>query len=221
MLSLPPGKQLTKFAATEIFDDMLGINNPKIAYILSYTGLSILGNYACERAIANLTAETGKVEDFDPKNPKHMELIKGEKYGYNTYAGPPDPTNPEAVANWVAAGKLKVIEGADGKMALVGSKPYAFGSVHTGANSPSFPKALNMKYPCSLPKNLQGITFGWCHQATNATLLASGFSNVVTQTSGNFSTFITTFVYGDYGGGLMIKANSVYEAYNNWGKGRQ
>ena len=77
-----------------------------------------------------------------------------------------------------------------------------------------------MKYPSGVPFQ-KGITFGWCHQAANATLLNAGFSNVVTQTSGNYSTFLTTALYGNYGGGLMIKANSIHEAYNNWEKGRQ
>ena len=221
VLSTPPGQQLTRFTANEIFDDMFGVNNPKTAYILSYTTLSIAGNYGFERAFANLTAEPGKVVDFDPNNPKHIEAARKEGYGYNSYGGPPNPTNPDK--SWVAqiSSDLKVIEGKNGNIALVGSRPYALGSVHTGVSSPNFPKALNMNYPSNLPRNLQGFTFGWCHQASNATLLASGFSNVVTQTSGNYSTFLTTALYGNYGGGLMIKANSVYEAYNNWEKGRQ
>src|SRR5204863_962414 len=109
----------------------------------------------------------------------------------HSYGGPPDPTNPEGVANWVAAGKVKVIGGTNGKLALVGSRPYGLGSVHTGADSPNFPKALNMKYPSNLPFH-KGTTFGFCHQASNATLLKAGFSNVVTQTSGNYSTYLTT-----------------------------
>ncbi|GEM_PF-4297863 len=221
VLSTPPGKQLTKFTANEIFDDMFGVNNPETAYMLSYTTLTIIGNYGFERAFANIMAEPGAVKNLDPKNVKHQEGIRGEKYGYDSFGDGPDPTNPEATANWVAAGKVKVIEGKNGNMAFFGERPYGPG-VHTGANSPNFPQALNMKSPSGLPlpKGLQLATFGTCHQAANATLLNAGFSNVATQVSGNFSTFATTAIYGNYGGGLMIKANSVREAYNNWEEGR-
>ncbi len=219
-MSLPPAQQLTRFMANEVYDDIFGFS-PRTAYIIAYIDVSMATSMAFESAFANIMADPGVVKDFDINNPKHRDLIKNEKYGYNTYGGPPDPTNPEAVANWVAAGKVKVIEGANGNMALVGSRPYALGSVHTGANSPNFPKALNMKYPSNLPRNLQGFTFGWCHQASNATLLKAGFSNIVTDIFPNYFTYATTFVYGNYGGGLVQKAYSGYQAYNNWEKGRQ
>ena len=217
-LESSPGRRLTNWVANEIYDDILGFS-PRTAYMLAYIDLSMTGNYLFERGIVNLTAERGNVVDFDTNNPKHMDLIRGEKYGYNSFGLGQDPTNPDATANWAVYGKLKVIEGQNGKLALTGARQWKLGAVHTGANSPNFPEALNMKYPSSLPRKVQGFTFGWCHQASNATLLKAGFSNVVTQTSGNFSTYLTTFVYGNYGGGLMIKANSIYQGYNNWEKG--
>lgn len=62
----------------------------------------------------------------------------------------------------------------------------------------------------------KATTFGFCHQATNATLLQAGFSNVVTEITGNYSTFLTTALYGNYGGGLVQKAFSGYQADKNW-----
>jgi len=223
VLSTPPGKQLTRFTADEIFDDMFGVNNPETAYMLAYTTLTIIGNYGFERAFANIMADPGTVSKFDPNNPDHKALAlnkNGEASGYHSFGK--NPTNPDT--SWNPAirdnSNLWVITKNNGDMALVGDVPYSSG-VHTGAKATSFPKALNMEYPRGNLPFQKGLTFGTCHQAANATLLNAGFSNVVTQTSSNFSTFATTAIYGNYGGGLMIKANSVHEAYNNWEKGRQ
>jgi hypothetical protein len=213
---MPIAQWTTKNVAHYYFDNILGMS-PRTAYIFSYLAISTGVNLGAERLYASLTAEQGVVSDFDPDNPQERALIKNEKYGYNSFGGGPDSTNPEATANWVAAGKLKVVEGANGNVALAGERPYLFGSVHIGANSPNFPKALNMKYPSSIPFS-KGTTFGFCHQAANASLLEAGFSNVVTETSGNFSTYITTFIYGNYGGGLVQKAYNGYQADKNWGR---
>ena len=66
----------------------------------------------------------------------------------------------------------------------------------------------------------KGTTFGFCHQATNATLLNAGFSNVVTDIFPNYSTYVTTMLYGNYGGGLVQKAHSAYQANTEWQNGR-
>lgn len=72
-----------------------------------------------------------------------------------------------------------------------------------------------MKNPGGIPFS-KGTTFGFCHQATNATLLKAGFSNVVSDIFPNYSTRLTSFVYGNYGGGLVHKVYSGYQANSNW-----
>ena len=162
-----------------------------------------------------MMGEQGAVSNFDINNPEHVKAIKdSELSGYNSFGS--KPTNPSKDIAWFYNANLKVITGKNGNIALWGEKPYGI-AVHTGASSPNFSKALNMKYPNGLLGQFQkGTTFGFCHQAANATLLNAGFSNVATQLSNNFSTHLTTFVYGNYGGGLVQKAWNGYQADKNW-----
>lgn len=214
-MRLPITQWATENYAHYYFDNVLGMR-PSTAYTWSYVTISTAASLGFERAFANMTAQPGTMEDFDINNPRHRELMESERYGYNSYGD--SPTNP--AKSWVANdnSNLKVITGKNGKMALVGDTKYAGVAVHTGANSNSFPKALDLHNPSSIPFQ-KGTTFGFCHQATNATLLKSGFSNVVTQTSGNFSTYVTTAVYGNYGGGLVQKAYNGYQAHSQWESG--
>jgi RHS repeat-associated protein len=194
-------------------DNVLGMS-PRTAYIVSTIVISTAVSLGFERGFGSMMGEQGTVSDFDINNPAHKEAAKKAGYGYNSFGDGANATNPDT--EWVAQiqSDLKVVQGADGKIAIVGSRPYVAGSLHTGANSPNFPKALNMKNPSSMPFQ-KGTTFGFCHQAANATLLKAGFSNTVAEIFPNYSTYATTFVYGNYGGGLAQKAFSGYQADKN------
>lgn len=202
-----------------LFDNVLGMS-PEVAYTVSSLQTSTALSLGFESAFAGMMAEPGMVKNFDPNNPKHKEAARKGGYGYDTFGDGANATNPDKEWAGMITTNLKVIEGADGRIAIVGARNYGPGALHTGANSPNFPQALNMKNPGRLPFS-KGTTFGWCHQAANATLLRAGFSNTVAEIFPNYSTYATTFLYGNYGGGLVQKAYSGYQANNNWEKGRQ
>lgn len=72
--------------------------------------------------------------------------------------------------------------------------------IHTGASSSNFPGSGMIKL---VPDSWYGTLYGTCHQFSNATLLMSGISNTVVDIYPHWSTFLSTAVYGNYGGGLM------------------
>lgn len=196
------------------YDNVMGMR-PSTAYTWSYVTISSAASLSFERGFANMTAETGMVENFDMNNPEHRALLENKGNGFDTYSAE-TYTNPAKDAGWVAreTSHLKVIKGSNGRLALVGDQRYILGAVHTGATSPNFLSTVNTPQPSFIPYS-KLTTFGSCHQATNATLLKSGFSNVVTGTSGNYSTYITTAVYGNYGGGLVQKALYAHQSQSD------
>ena len=87
--------------------------------------------------------------------------------------------------------------------------------IHTGAIAKNFSSngvskiASNWQY---------GTIFGTCHQAANATLLAGGINRTVADIYPQWSTYATTFVYGNYGGGLVSKISTGSQANENYKK---
>ncbi|MDD3375050.1 MAG: hypothetical protein PHY73_04935 [Candidatus Omnitrophica bacterium] len=83
------------------------------------------------------------------------------------------------------------------------------GAQHTSANvlNVSADKTLN---PYSY------ATWGTCHQATNATLLKAGISFTILDLGVSWDMYVTTAVYGNYGGQLGTRIWAGAEASNNY-----
>lgn len=76
--------------------------------------------------------------------------------------------------------------------------------------------------------NIQGYTggkinsafygsWGVCHTAVNSALLKAGYSStLISLGQGGWSTFLSTAVYGNYGGGLYRSAYAGYQSYNDY-----
>lgn len=57
------------------------------------------------------------------------------------------------------------------------------------------------------------LTSGVCHTSINISLLNAGFSSTVTSlNAGGWSTYLSTGIYGNYGGGLY---RNVFNGYNS------
>lgn len=69
------------------------------------------------------------------------------------------------------------------------------GAQHTSANM--------LKYSSSLKVNPSSyLLWGTCHQAANLTLLGSGVSSTILNISPTWDMYVTTAIYGNYGGQL-------------------
>jgi hypothetical protein len=96
------------------------------------------------------------------------------------------------------------IQGQSQPTAVLGTGKFGFDALlHTGVSSSAFPGA-GMERLAFGNSFLDGYAtvFGVCHQASNATLLASGISSTVWDLAPHLSTFASTAVYGNYGGQL-------------------
>lgn len=54
-----------------------------------------------------------------------------------------------------------------------------------------------------VPDAFYGSVYGVCHQGVNASLLSAGLSDTAFSLYPGWDTFLSTAIYGNYGGGLV------------------
>jgi hypothetical protein len=86
------------------------------------------------------------------------------------------------------------------------------GAQHSSAN------ALTVSSSASQLNPWRYATWGVCHQATNMTLLNGGISSTILDLGSSFDMFVTTAVYGNYGGQLGNRAFTSINAYRDEGR---
>jgi hypothetical protein len=189
------GRQFIDRFANEVFDDAFGINNPRVAHDFASFFAHTAATLTFEWAFANLVAKpaVGK-RPYDPKKDNLSEFKGLDPYDAGTV--PPEGFTPEQIDVFV--------DKTDKAIAATGHRPLKRVKwlTHIGSSGkmPS-PAALKVGNPSDMGA-LYGIT-GVCHQVSNMSLLQSGLTNTVLATS--WDTYLSTFAYGTYGGGLPYK----------------
>lgn len=191
----------------EFFDDVLGMK-PKTAYIWSSIVSHIAATWALERVLANMVADPiSSQRSYDAKNKADLEL-KENPEGYDPFGRYPGQEGDPIKLELFKDNELTTLVGKDeAVLSIVGedvksgglTKIKGFHPKHIGAIAKDFPESGITKIA---PRWWYGTLYGTCQQATNATWLMSGISNTVTDIYPHWSTYLSTTLYGNYGGGL-------------------
>ena len=208
-LQSPAGQNLTDWTGQNIYDNILGMR-PSTARIWATIDLSMTSSYLIERSIANIIADPVQKVPFDSN--KHT--IEGDSYQGKMFG--PNPSGGRFKTNELWAlmqngEQVGTVGGARvGALGLDG--PLSFLQIdHTGINLRGLKNAAKIN-PYAY------LTSGVCHTGTNISLLNAGFSSTVTSLGvGGWSTYLSTGIYGNYGGGLY---RSVFNGYNSDYRGR-
>ncbi len=111
--------------------------------------------------------------------------------------------------------KVLAIVGEDVKSGGLSKLKLGLQPKHIGAIGEDFTKSGMIKIA---PDWWYGTLYGTCQQATNATLLMSGISNTVTGLYPHWSTYLSTTLYGNYGGGLPRSVYTGIQASQDYRK---
>ncbi|OGW83658.1 MAG: hypothetical protein A2987_04765 [Omnitrophica bacterium RIFCSPLOWO2_01_FULL_45_10] len=212
VLGTGEGRQLIERVGKEVFVDILGMS-PKRAYRWSSIFMNIITSFAFEWAFASLISNPISAEKYDPA--KHTRSggsvsPKGPIYG-------PSPSEntlfsqDELISLVDKTGKQVGTLGVARVPALGLDEGLSFlGVNHTGASMTALTGSTKLS-PFTY------LTYGVCHTATNVSFLQAGFgSNLITLGSGGWTTYVTTAIYGNYGGGLARTAFTSVTAYKDY-----
>jgi hypothetical protein len=206
------GRQLVRRVGNEVFDDAFGMN-PKAAYITSSIVCQTALTLGLERMFASIIADPAVVRKSDLTDAEINELrTNGQYAGDEEMFGPSFKTKGAFKRSHVKA----LTQDGD----LIGSFQTRsldipllkqLGANHASANM------LNVSSIQVLSPKAYGI-WGTCHQATNATLLNGGTSSTIFTLAPSWDMYVTTALYGNYGGQLFSKAYTGIDAGRNYGR---
>ncbi|MFH1777531.1 MAG: RHS repeat-associated core domain-containing protein [Candidatus Omnitrophota bacterium] len=207
LLDTGEGKQLTKRVGKEVFDDVFGMRHGS-AYVWSRITLQIAGTLMFENIIKSAIANPASASQYDSKNPSHKTMTDNPN-GYDASGGriPGGENLPKYRGFDLTNPDVKMlaltVKGQSNPVAVLGTGSFGPNMLHTGAVSSSFPGSGIERLAFGHDfLNGYATAFGVCHQASNATLLASGISSTVWDIAPHWSTFASTIMYGNYGGQL-------------------
>ena len=198
-LQTKPGQQLTKAIANNFFDDMLGMK-PKTAQFFADLTVRMGLNSAYQAGLGYMASDGGSVtaknykpgQDLkvDGQVEKILETGKGINFGSS-------PGQLNDVTKILINDRGEIV-GAVGSGAIP-----IFGNAHTGIvmkDIESIAGRIRLKHFPNMT-DLYG-TWGISHTAVNSTLLEAGYRTTVTGISRHTTSYVSSFVYGPYGGGL-------------------
>jgi len=201
-LESPAGQDLVDWTAQNIYDNILGMR-PSTARVWASIDLGMTSSYMIERTIANIIADPVQTRSLT-----NDELKKLSSDGY--FAGDEGAFGPSLRSKNAPFDEIKGLTKND---KLVGSFQKRtlnvpglkqLGAQHSSAN------ALAVSGPRLNP--FRYATWGTCHQATNMTLLQGGISSTIMTLGPSWDMFVTTAVYGNYGGQLGYR---IYTGVNS------
>ncbi|MBU2541140.1 MAG: RHS repeat-associated core domain-containing protein [Candidatus Omnitrophica bacterium] len=218
ILETQPGREYVQWQGEQVFDDVFGMR-PKAAYMWSYIATDIALTLTFEAMVASLVAEpVAGQRPYDPSNKTDKALTDNPK-GYDPYGRMPG-RNAHPDGKFTNKELTTLYDKNGNSLAVVGKAPKSGGltrlgleSRHTGAITRDFPNSGILK---KFPEWGYATVFGTCHQATNATFLASGISDTVLSLYSHWSIFTSTVIYGNYGGGLMRSMATGIQANQNY-----
>jgi len=190
VLDTGEGRQLIGRIGHEFFDDVLGMN-PRSAHVASSIFIHTATTLAFEWGYSSLLADSAtQVGQYDHATDGPIEGGGIDPYG--------DMPRGEFQKN-----QITTFSNASGDSVFVGKKPISgplsrAKLTHIGARSTrGFGNTV-------IPVNrLTWATSATCHQVSNSVLLQAGFSNTILGMT--WDTFLSTAIYGNYGGGLYHK----------------
>jgi hypothetical protein len=208
-LQSPAGQNLTDWTGQNIYDNILGMR-PGTARIWAGIDLGMTSSYLIERSIANIIA--------DPVSTGSLTNGEIEKLRNSYFAGDEGAFGPSLRTKEAFKSEGAVIKGLTKNGQLVGSyqktpldMPFfrQIGAHHSSAN------VLTVSSSASQLNPWRYASWGVCHQATNMTLLNGGISSTTLTLGPSWDMFVTTAVYGNYGGQLGNRAYTGVNAYRD------
>jgi RHS repeat-associated protein len=202
VMRTPVGEWTAQETGEHVFDNALGMR-PRTAQVWSAVSWRIGLSLEFEKMFATASGARPAQIKKNLSDAELDELSKGEFAGDETILGPSLRTRD------AFSGRGSLIEGLAIDNKLVASYestslgiPFLreIGTRHSAAN------ALNVSVQKINP--LFYGTWGTCHQATNLTLLNAGVSQTTLTLEGSWSMYVTTAVYGNYGGQLGYRVYS-------------
>ncbi len=204
-LQSPAGQNLTDWTASNIYDNVLGMR-PGTARIWASIDLGMTSSYLIERSIANIIADPVKTRSLTNNELKNLSS-EGYFTGDENAFGPSLRSKDARFDTIKGLTKDDKLVGSFQKRTLDMPGFKQIGAQHSSAN------ALAVSGPQLNPSRY--ATWGVCHQATNMTLLQGGISSTILDLGPSFDMFVTTAVYGNYGGQLGSRAFTGANAYRN------
>ena len=206
------GRKVTRQVGDEFFDDVLGMR-PKTARIWSAVALNTMMSLGIERGLAhltgsNLTISSDRIGDDD--------FVKAQEFPFASdefQYGPSAKSTLNDSINWNE--KYFGLTNESGELVGgIGKRNFSlFGLTahHTGANIMGASDSV-------LPAWSYATLGGTCQQATNLTMLSAGYSNTILGFSQirTWDMYVTTAVYGNYGGQLPSRIISGMQAHDNY-----
>ena len=189
------GRQLVREVGEEVFDDVFGMR-PKTAYISSYIFLTTALTLGYEWGLSNLVADPAVYTG------EYNAMTDGpiEGGGISPYGEGPTTSN---LNNW---SQITTFSRGTGGSVFVGARPISgpFSKVGFNHIGPTATKGFGNTHSWVNP--FTWGTSATCYQVSNSVLLARGFSN--TTLGMTWDTYLSTAIYGNYGGGLYVKATT-------------
>jgi len=209
-MRIPATQFAIKTIADTILDDAFGMS-PRAAYIVTSVAAAIVISCNFEKALANVRGNPACVKKGNLTDAEIDQLRKnGQFLGDENVFGPSLETK--------GAFEKAKIKGLmqDGK--LVGSYQTRtldvpllkqLGAQHSSANALKVATGAKIN-PWTY------ATWGTCQQATNLTLLQAGISSTILDLGASWDMYVTTAVYGNYGGMLSNRIHAGFNANNNY-----
>ncbi|OGX27486.1 MAG: hypothetical protein A3D10_04125 [Omnitrophica WOR_2 bacterium RIFCSPHIGHO2_02_FULL_48_11] len=210
VMRTPIAQWTTENLAHYYYDNVLGMS-PRTAYITSYLVVSTGVSLGAEKMFASFSgAKPAQLRKEPLTNEELKNLqINGQYAGDENVFGPSLKTKgafeKSDVKGLVQDGKLV---GSFQKRTLDVPGLKQLGAQHSSVN------ALNASGVSVNPFSY--ATWGVCNQAANATLLNAGISSTVLNLGPSWDMFVTTAVYGNYGGQLGNRVLSGVNANQNY-----
>ncbi|MBI5873337.1 MAG: hypothetical protein HZB36_04250 [Candidatus Omnitrophica bacterium] len=206
-LQTHPGQQLTNFISHSIFDNIFGMK-PGLASIFGNITSYMLVNAGFQFGFARLSGANKTITGVDnidnsseaAEGAGISQEGKGINYGTR-------PTIREISSDKsVLSGVDKLLKSGDQTVGVaaealkIGGQPQHLGVVMKGLQTQSDMAAF---FNNPIKAISQGyLTFGISHTAVNISLLNAGYTTTISGLGGGWSTYLSTVIYGPYGGGL-------------------
>ncbi len=200
-----PGKEVQRWVGKEIFDDAFGMS-PRTAHIAANVSLQVAGSLTIEKILANDMGSPVKTKN-NLSDDEIAQVSKGEYAADENIFGPSLKSKNARFDEIKGLYRNNQILGSFQKRTLDVPLLKQLGAQHSSVNMSKISSNLKIN-------SWEYATFGVCHQATNATLLNGNVSSTILNIDPSWDMFVTTAVYGNYGGQLGYRIYTGVNSYN-------
>ncbi len=215
IMATEPGEQLTEAVAQNVFDDALGMK-PKAAYMWSSIAIRAGVSLGFEKMLASASGARPVQIQGGKITKEQMDTLQAN----GNFAGDENMFGPSLKTDGAFKGDQSIVKGLMQDNKLVGSFQRVpldvpglkqLGAQHVSTNM------LNVASNVKINPLSYGV-WGVCDQAANLTLLNAGASSTILNLGASWDMYVTTAVYGNYGGQLGYRVLSGVNANREYQK---